>query len=269
MHPEGKGIQPLWSESWYFDFAARDGSAGGFVRVGHYPALGMTWWWAYAVAGPVAGVHLERPLTEDTFQLDDPELTMRLATVDGAWQLVAHTARFDLDVHWHPVAEPHHYQRGSRYEQPGWARGTVRVDGTTRPVDGPGQRDHSWGVRDWWRLGWVWCAGWLEDGQRFQATRLAARGRVDPDGYLMAPDGSRGAVHDVFTLAFDDLASARLDLVAPDGRQSVLVRSMCTVHSADGRRGIGWRERNAPVPRSDRSTGQLPQSHALPPRAAG
>ena len=29
---------------------------------------------------------------------------------------------------------------------------------------GWGQRDHSWGVRDWWLLGHVWFAVRLEDG---------------------------------------------------------------------------------------------------------
>ena len=33
-HPVGD--EALWSESWYFDFAARDGSIGGWIRIGPY-----------------------------------------------------------------------------------------------------------------------------------------------------------------------------------------------------------------------------------------
>ena len=39
----------LWNESWYFDFATADGSLGGYVRIGLYPNLGATWYWAYLV----------------------------------------------------------------------------------------------------------------------------------------------------------------------------------------------------------------------------
>src|SRR5688572_25620994 len=43
------GGEQLWNESWYFDFAAEDGSIGGYVRLGLYPALGVAWYWGYLV----------------------------------------------------------------------------------------------------------------------------------------------------------------------------------------------------------------------------
>src|SRR5687767_3025855 len=43
------GAEQLWNESWYFDFAAADGSLGGYVRLGLYPNLGVAWYWAYLV----------------------------------------------------------------------------------------------------------------------------------------------------------------------------------------------------------------------------
>src|SRR5207302_5016036 len=41
--------EELWGESWYFDFAARDASVGGYVRLGLYPNKGVAWWWATCV----------------------------------------------------------------------------------------------------------------------------------------------------------------------------------------------------------------------------
>ena len=38
-HPAGPEL--LWSESYYLDFAAADGSLGGYVRIGRYPNLGV------------------------------------------------------------------------------------------------------------------------------------------------------------------------------------------------------------------------------------
>ena len=34
------GEERLWGESWYFDFANREGTLGGYVRLGLYPNLG-------------------------------------------------------------------------------------------------------------------------------------------------------------------------------------------------------------------------------------
>jgi len=39
----------FWNESHYLDFHRNDGSLGGYVRIGLYPALGVTWYWACLV----------------------------------------------------------------------------------------------------------------------------------------------------------------------------------------------------------------------------
>ena len=75
-------------------------------------------------------------------------------------------AQLDLDVTWTTDGVPYHYDLTTRYEIPCLVRGTVTVDGETFTVDGQGQRDHSWGVRDWWAFGWCWCSLRLDDGTR-------------------------------------------------------------------------------------------------------
>src|SRR5215472_2605097 len=47
LHPRGPEL--LWNESFYFDFAAPDGSVGGYVRLGLYPNWGRAWYWACVV----------------------------------------------------------------------------------------------------------------------------------------------------------------------------------------------------------------------------
>ena len=56
VEPADEGIHPpgderLWSESWYFDFVAPDGSIGGWIRLGLYPNWGVCWYDAL-VCGP-------------------------------------------------------------------------------------------------------------------------------------------------------------------------------------------------------------------------
>src|ERR1019366_7015297 len=46
---------PLWNESHYLDFVSSDGRVAGYVRIGLYPNLGVTWW-TTMVVGP------DRPL---------------------------------------------------------------------------------------------------------------------------------------------------------------------------------------------------------------
>ncbi len=255
------GTDRLWGESWYFDFASMDGSVGGFVRVGDYPNLGRRWCWAYVVAGSRAvGCALDRPLTGDRdtlWQTTDPSLRLVVGSASDRWHITAEGDGFGMDLTWQEDAPAYGYALGNRLEQPGWAVGEVSVDGRPFPLDGPGQRDHSWGVRDWWRFGWTWCAGWLSDGTRFQGTLLDTRGRVAPDGYLMAPNRPLEPVRDVAVhqdmvrmnetqLEFADIAHVTIDLPAPAGRPSRLRRAMTRVQAGPAQHGIGWRERNMP-----------------------
>jgi hypothetical protein len=272
--PPTSNADRLWGESWYFDFASVDGSAGGFVRVGDYPNLGRRWWWAYAVVNSHAvGCALDRPQTgsrDAPWRTTDPSLRMSVEPGPEGWQITVDGDGFELDVRWREQAAAYHYRGGNRLEQPGWAVGTVSVNGQAAAVDGPGQRDHSWGIRDWWRFGWTWCAGWLCDGTRFQATALDARGRIAPDGYILPPDEAPAPVRavtvrddsvelDETTLRFTDVAEVSIELTAPDGRTGRLRRALTRVQAAPApgrggvgsdpgkpRGGIGWRERNVP-----------------------
>ena len=43
------GTDLLWGESWYHDFAAADGSYGGYLRLGLYPNQEIAWYWVHLV----------------------------------------------------------------------------------------------------------------------------------------------------------------------------------------------------------------------------
>jgi hypothetical protein len=257
------GPHRLWGESWYFDFASADGGAGGFVRVGDYPHLGGRWFWAYLTAGArSAGCTVERPLPEGRdapWRTDDPALTFVVEPArGGGWHIAADGEGFGIDLVWQERAEAYPYRSGERLEQPGWAVGEVRAGRTSFPVDGPGQRDQSWGIRDWGRLGWTWCSGWLADGTRYQATLLDARGRIPPDGYLTKPARPPEPVREValrpdglrmneLQLEFTDVGTITVDLPASAGGPSRLHRAMTAVRADGIHPGIGWRERNVPI----------------------
>jgi hypothetical protein len=187
----------------------------------------------------------------------DSSLRLQVEPATDGWHITADGDGFGMALTWRAEAPEYVYPHGSRLEQPGWAVGDMSLGAEGLPLDGPGQRDHSWGVRDWWRLGWTWCAGRLSDGTRFQATALDARGRIAPDGYLMPPGRPLELVRDVTVeldavrmndtlLEFHDIGHVTLDLPSPAGGRSRLRRAMTRVRTGGRHGGIGWRERNRP-----------------------
>jgi hypothetical protein len=88
----------------------------------------------------------------------------------------------------------------TRYEIPCRVSGRIRVGDESIEFVGHGQRDHSWGTRDWWEKAWCWNAGRLDDGTRFHSVAPRtldgqdipwAAGYVQPPG-ARASGGSSG-----------------------------------------------------------------------------
>lgn len=220
-HPLGP--EPWWNESWYFDFATLDGSLGGYVRIGLHPHQEQCWYWAcvvgegrplvtvvdHTVALPKAGSlelrgdglwadhTVETPFDHMTLGceafalgIDDPAEMYG----DPRGERVPFGLELDFDTDGGGYAYP---PGATRYEVPCRVHGEVLVGNETITLgpdgaDAIGQRDHSWGERDWWKLGWTWTSGWLEDGTRFHGT--AVRLGDDPvpyhPGYVQPPGGT-------------------------------------------------------------------------------
>ncbi|MGI8938163.1 MAG: DUF7065 domain-containing protein [Iamia sp.] len=298
--PHTPGLEPLWNESWYFDFAAADGSLGGYVRLGLYPNLGRVWYWACLVGEDrplVTVIDHEVPLPRTGLELRSEGLwaAHNLETAREHWSLGLEAfavgvddpadvygdlrgerVPFGLDLEWETVGGPYPYPGVDRYEVPCRVTGEVLVGQERIEIDGPGQRDHSWGVRDWWSYGWCWSSTALDDGTRTHATQVTlGDDHLYDTAYVQAPGGlPRGTgvarrdqvlgPHGLPTsghLALvdpdggDDLALtlrpvgfAPVLLVAPDGRRSRFPRALCRATTPDGRIGVGWTEWNQPQP---------------------
>ncbi len=283
----------LWNESHYLDFVAADGRLAGYARIGRYPNLGVTWWTATVVGPgrrPVFSVSYDLPLVDGTGLqvagaghdvdgvVEAPLDRLRLA---GTVPAVCHADAADVyrdapgeptalafDLVWTTDGRPYHYDVTSRYEVPCLVSGTVTVGDETLAVTGQGQRDHSWGERDWWAFGWCWMAGRLEDGTRVHVADIRIpgspvafgyvqhAGRVDPVERLVVteelgvegmPTAARveadpgGLILDVTPRAYGPLV-----LRADDGRVSRFPRAQVDLVAADGRTGSGWIEWNQP-----------------------
>ena len=136
-------------------------------------------------------------------------------------------------------------------------------------MSGQGQRDHSWGVRDWWAFGWCWAAARLDDGTRVHVADIRIPGRPLAFGYLQPPGGPVESVTSLeiteelgeeglpdagralvepggLDLRIEPLAFGPVVLTSPDGRVSRFARALARFKAADGRSGLGWIEWNQP-----------------------
>jgi hypothetical protein len=293
---EPDAAQQLWNESWYFDFAAEDGSIGGYVRLGLYPNLGVAWYWGYLVREGeqlLAVKHHESKLPKgDVLEVKEDGLWSQLhcETPHDHWTIgleafavglddpgdayanadpVGDKVPLGLDLEWQAQAPVYDYPGVTRYEQSCLVTGEILVGNQAISFDGWGQRDHSWGVRDWWGTGWVWTAGRLDDGTAFHATKVESDRFDYEPGYVARPDAEELEVASQFKPAYTQegehrfpsvtamplhdldltttpllLAPIRLD--APDGRIGRFPRALCRFDAADGRSGYGWTEWNRP-----------------------
>ena len=294
----------FWNESYYLDWFDSDGRTGGYVRLGLYPNLGVSWVWCCLVgedeptvlvvdhevplpapaelkvraAGLWAELRVDEPL--EHFSVNVEAYGVAVADPADAYRGGSAGIRGDrvavgVDLGWEtdgPEEAPEgalpwafHYGLTPRYEVPCRVSGEVTVGDQLVKVDGWGQRDHSWAVRDWWAHGWIWFSGRLDDGERFHVVVAADREvgigyRSTPAGLVgsyevasvpaLGPDGipASGIVTlgDV-TFELDPVGWAPVLLVNPDdGRESRLPRGLMVVTTDDGRSGHAWVEYNQP-----------------------
>ena len=272
----------LWNESWYFDFATPDGALGGYVRLGLYPNQRTAWYWAYLVGEgrPLVAVRdHEVPLPKGrTLEVRAEGLWAQLVceTAQEHWSLgleaftvalddpatAYHGERGDrvalgLDLEWEAVAPAQSSTGLPRYEQACSVHGDVLVGDERIQIDGFGERDHSWGPRDWWTMPWCWTAGRLGDGSAFHAFRplvdipFASGFILDPSGDVRNVErftvdtevGAEGlpvtAAMDVdgLQLSVTPTQHAPVLLTSSDGKVSRFPRSLCRF---DGSQETGW-----------------------------
>jgi hypothetical protein len=290
-HPAGPEL--LWNESYYFDFVAADGSIAGYVRLGLYPNWDRAWYWA-CVVGPgrplvlVADNHAPMPEAggtdvrtgsyEAAQKVSEPFGPARV-TLDATASVLpdpaaaygdlsgAETTRLVFDLEWSTAGGAYPYKDIPRYEIPCTVTGTVEVGSETFTIAGHGERDHSWGERDWWNVSWLWSSGRLGDGTAFHCMQanigipLAWPSfAVPPGGEIEHRDGfsaetvfDAGDLPELSRLRLKDLpmtatplAFAPVAVTSPDGREARFPRALCRFDAEDGRTGYGWTEWHQP-----------------------
>jgi hypothetical protein len=290
------GSEPFWNESYYFDFHREDGSLGGYVRIGLHPNMGVTWYWATLVGEGrplVTLIDHHAPLPEPgSLDLQHGDMkayhrcevpTRRFALgVEGTAQAFQDPAQIyetlqgeptplKFDLEWETDGPGgYRFRDMDRYEISCHVKGRIRVGAEEIDFKGHGQRDHSWGNRDWWTTVWCWNAGWFPDGTRFHSVEprtLDGENMPWAAGYVQPPGKPLEPIHSSFVeeelgpaglprvgrievgdlhLEVEPQYFAPVPMVAPDGRVSHFARCLARFRDEADRQGYGWIEWNQP-----------------------
>ncbi len=286
------GPERLWNESYYFDFAATDGSVGGYVRLGLYPNWERAWYWACVVRPgqpallladnalplPADGTGLvtsnlsatqaiREPLHSASVRLDGEAAVLSEPGLAYGQPGVTETAHLSLDLAWTTIGGVYPYKDLPRYEIPCQVTGVVGLGAEEVTISGWGERDHSWGERDWWQVSWLWSSGRLSDGTAFHGMQANIGFPIPWPSFAVTPAGTLGhlngfAAETVFgadgfpaqsrlrlagaPMTAVPLAFAPVAMTSPDGRISHFPRALCRFVADDGRTGYGWTEWNQP-----------------------
>ncbi|KAJ1337167.1 Ecdysteroid kinase-like family [Microdochium nivale] len=190
------GPEKDWNESWYFDFVDREQGVAGWVRLGLLPNREGNWYQAtltrkgeptiivsdFQAPPPGDRLHIKTAGIDATHEVLEPLKQFRL-TLQGTGHRHTQNAFYDesepaaalgLDLEFGTDGVPYHYRITTRYEIPCLVTGTITLgDGSNISLSQvPGQRDHSFGVRDWWSMDWVWASFHMDNGTRYHATEL-------------------------------------------------------------------------------------------------
>ncbi|WP_420434730.1 hypothetical protein [Candidatus Poriferisocius sp.] len=157
-----------WAESWYGDFAAPDGSLGGYVQLTLWPELGRSWFWSALVGPhrrPVVLVETDAPLPRpSTLELRAPGLWTEFIE-----QIPDEHFTVDLEAFAVALDDPEDlFDRGWGERVPyglelEWeaadglldvVHGLVLVGDESYELEGMGRRFHWEGLPAWWDREW-------------------------------------------------------------------------------------------------------------------
>lgn len=165
---------PYWNESGWFGFMAPERHLSGWVYLYHRPNLGYTVggvaFWDRSGEHPHDCLYYDwgdpYPMVEGSemfdfslpnglrVEMNEPLQSFRFRYANAAHGLYENDA-CEIDLTWEAIAPPHDSGLPSgqdewghgHYEQPGRMRGSIEVRGETIEIDGPAERDRSWGRR--------------------------------------------------------------------------------------------------------------------------
>lgn len=192
---------PRWRESLYWGFVLPDASLGAIVylRLDPNAETVSPMITVYRRFGEPAYFFNKSDAMPAKLELDDVSVQgfrlKRLEPLSTCAITFDDSAGTSLEFTFTGIHPPFDYARNrsgcpgplatNRFEQAGRFEGTLRLKDETYRLSGFGQRDHSWGTRDWTAIQhYKWISAQSDDGLAVNLTCSVIRGETAFNGYV-------------------------------------------------------------------------------------
>ncbi len=193
------GERPDWRESYYFNWVDSDSEVSGFATIGLLPNVNkreFVFALFYDDRREVYFMEPEGSVPGDMgAALDDGALSFKMNQPLSDWTIHFTGPTLEADIRWKGRFQPFEFGRGSgtswagHFEQSGQVKGSITIeDGRTLQLNGLGQRDKSWGSRDWHIDSWYAFHAQFPDFS-IGLRRDVVNGEAHPSGGLSTKDG--------------------------------------------------------------------------------
>jgi hypothetical protein len=224
--------QPDWRESYYFNWVDLETGISGFSTIGLLPnALKREFVFAlfYEDRREVYFVESNGPVSQDFHtSLSDGVLSYVVIEPFKEWRIRYNGTNLKADIHWIARFPAYDFGQGSgtswtgHFEQSGTPRGRIEFpSGKTIEFNGLGERDKSWGTRDWHIESWYALHAQFDEisiGLRLDTVK----GEVHSSGGISTADGHVS------------ITKVDLETIFHDERPTLPVGSVTKVYGADG-----------------------------------
>ncbi|MBS7268697.1 MAG: hypothetical protein KIH10_07690 [Candidatus Freyarchaeota archaeon] len=191
-----------WRESYYFNWVDAENNVSGFTTIGILPNEKRREFVFLLFVDDKMEVHYQEPPLETYVDdinkmLTDNILTYQLVKPFQTWKILYTTPKLEFKLRWETRFPTYDFGRDSsaswhgHFEASGKVNGTIKYsDGTKRSFKGYGQRDKSWGYRDWHQFD-----KWYATHIQFQDWSCAFRkdhtgSRIDLSGSMSTKKGN-------------------------------------------------------------------------------
>ncbi|MBY9017582.1 MAG: hypothetical protein KGD66_02010 [Candidatus Lokiarchaeota archaeon] len=226
IHKDKLTNHPEWNESYYFVFFDKTNNIGGMSRIGFKPnkSEGMTFFFLFLADGSAAGYHQEIKLKDFSDNLRVGRMSHNWQK-DGTWKyffkgtmifvadplnlprvpedpkLILKSEKVLMDLTFKPFNDVYEYSKymtpesleigkksgDMHWEQIGRVKGKLNIGQEEYNVNSVlGQRDHTYGVRDWTGVGnWLYYVVWFNENLTINPAAIVTDdGRVSTGGFL-------------------------------------------------------------------------------------
>jgi len=226
IHPEQINEHPEWNESYYLAFYSKDEKIGGVSRLGFKPNKqeGMTFLFLFLPDGSAGGYFQEKKIKEFNESLKVAGMTHQW-NQNGTWnykfqgnliivknpedlpevrqnpQLIERVKKVEMDLTFNPISKVYEYSKymtkeslelgkkagDKHWEQIAKISGVLKVGEKSYNLkDVMGQRDHTYGVRDWTGVGnWLYYVIWFNENLAVNpAAIISDDGKLSTGGFI-------------------------------------------------------------------------------------